>query len=40
MDGKVGYLQFLEGSDDTAASFRRDGSWTDQDEPDAAAFQV
>jgi ketosteroid isomerase-like protein len=34
-DGKVTYLQFLEGSYATAASFREDGSWTVQTEPGA-----
>src|SRR5579862_1787831 len=35
-DGKVTFLQFQEDSYATAASFRRDGSWTVQTEPDAA----
>ena len=30
VDGKVTYLQFLEDSYATAASFRKDGSWTVQ----------
>ena len=37
---KVTYLQFLEDSYATAASFRKEGSWTVQTEPDAAPFQV
>jgi hypothetical protein len=40
VDGKVTYLQFLEDSYATAASFRKDGSWTVQTELDAAPFQV
>jgi hypothetical protein len=40
LDGKVTYLQFLEDSYATAASFRKDGSWTVQTEPDTAPFQV
>lgn len=40
VDGKVTYLQFLEDTYATAASFRKDGSWTVQTEPDAAPFQV
>jgi ketosteroid isomerase-like protein len=39
-DGKVTYLQFLEGSYATAVSFREDGSWTVQSEPGAEPFQV
>jgi hypothetical protein len=39
-DGKVTYLQFLEDSYATAASFRKDGSWTVQTEPGAEPFQV
>ncbi len=40
VDGKVTYLQFLEDSYATASSFRKDGSWTVQTEPDAEPFQV
>ena len=40
VDGHVTFLQFQEDSYATAASFRRDGSWTVQTEPDAAPFQV
>jgi hypothetical protein len=40
VEGKVTYLQFLEDSYATAASFRADGSWTVQTERDAAPFQV
>ena len=40
VDGKVTYLQFLEDSYATAASFRKDGSWTVQTEPGAEPFQV
>jgi uncharacterized protein len=40
VDGQVTYLQFLEDSYATAASFRKDGTWTVQTEPDTAAFQV
>ena len=39
-DGKVTYLQFFEDSYATAASFRKDGSWTVQTEPGAEPFQV
>lgn len=39
-DGKVTYLQFLEDSYATASSFRKDGNWTIQTEPDAEPFQV
>jgi uncharacterized protein len=39
-DGKVTYVQFLEDSYATAASFRKDGSWTVQPEPGAESFQV
>jgi uncharacterized protein len=38
--GKVTYLQFLEDSYATAASFRSAGSWTVQTEPDTEPFQV
>jgi len=40
VDGKVTYLQFLEDSYATAASFRKDGSWIVQTEPGAEPFQV
>jgi ketosteroid isomerase-like protein len=39
-DGKVTYLQFLEDSYATAASFRSGGSWTIQTQADAEPFQV
>jgi uncharacterized protein len=40
VNGQVTFLQFQEDSYATAASFRKDGSWTVQTEPDAAPFQV
>jgi len=40
VDGKVTYLQFQEDSYATAASFRKDGSWTIQTRPGAEPFQV
>jgi uncharacterized protein len=40
VDGKVTYLQFLEDSYATAASFRAGGSWTVQTQPGAEPFQV
>jgi ketosteroid isomerase-like protein len=40
VDGQVTYLQFQEDSYATAASFRKEGSWIVQTEPDAAPFQV
>jgi ketosteroid isomerase-like protein len=40
VDGKVTYLQFLEDTYATAASFRKDGAWTVQTEPDSVPFQV
>ena len=40
VDGQVTHLQFQEDSYATAASFRKDGSWTVQTEPDATPFQV
>jgi ketosteroid isomerase-like protein len=40
VDGRVTYLQFLEDSYATAASFRKDGSWTIQTEPGAEPFEV
>jgi hypothetical protein len=40
VDGKVTYVQFLEDSYATAGSFRKEGSWTVQTEPNTASFQV
>ena len=40
VDGKLTYLQFLEDSYATAASFRSGGSWTVQTQADAEPFQV
>jgi uncharacterized protein len=40
VNGQVTFLQFQEDSYATAASFRKDGSWTVQTESDAAPFQV
>ena len=40
VNGQVAYLQFQEDSYATAASFRKDGCWTVQTEPDAIPFQV
>src|ERR1700744_1203381 len=40
VEGKVTYLQYLEDSYATAASFRKDGSWIVQTEPGAEPFQV
>jgi len=40
VDGKVIYLQFLEDTYATAASFRASGTWIVQTEPDAPAFAV
>jgi uncharacterized protein len=40
VNGQVTYLQFQEDSYATASSFRKDGSWTVQTEPDSAPFQV
>jgi len=40
VNGKVTYLQFLEDSYATAASFRKDGSWTVQTEPGTEPFSV
>lgn len=40
VDRKVTYLQFLEDSYATAASFRKTGSWTVQTEPGAQPFEV
>ena len=39
-DGQVTYLQYLEDSYATAASFRSRGSWIVQPEPGAEPFQV
>ena len=40
VEGQVTYLQFQEDSYATAASFRKEGNWTVQTEPDSAPFQV
>jgi ketosteroid isomerase-like protein len=40
IDGKVTYLQFLEDSYATAASFRNEGSWVVQTEADGDPFEV
>jgi ketosteroid isomerase-like protein len=40
VDGKVTFLQFQEDTYATASSFRKDGTWTIQTEPDGALFQV
>jgi ketosteroid isomerase-like protein len=40
VDGKVTYLQFLEDSYATAASFRKNGTWTVQTDPGAEPFEV
>jgi uncharacterized protein len=40
IDGKVTYLQFLEDSYATAASFRQRGSWIVQTEPGTEPFEV
>jgi uncharacterized protein len=40
VDGQVTYLQFLEDSYATAASFRKDGTWTVQTETGAEPFRV
>jgi uncharacterized protein len=40
VDGKVTYLQFLEDTYATAASFRKDGSWSVQTEPGTEPFSV
>jgi uncharacterized protein len=39
-DGKATNLQVFEGGYATAASFRKDGSWTVQTEPGAEPFQA
>jgi hypothetical protein len=38
VDGQVTYVQFLEDTYATAGSFRKEGTWTVQTEPDAAPF--
>ena len=40
VEGMVTYVQYLEDSYATAASFRQDGSWTVQAEPAAQPFRV
>jgi hypothetical protein len=40
IDGEVTYLQFLEDSYATAASFRKEGSWVVQTEADGDPFEV
>jgi ketosteroid isomerase-like protein len=40
VDGQVTFLQFQEDTYATASSFRKDGTWTIQTEPDTAPFQV
>jgi hypothetical protein len=40
VDGKVTYIQFLEDSYATAASFRSSGTWTVQTEVGATPFEV
>jgi uncharacterized protein len=40
VDGMVTYVQYLEDSYATAASFRQHGSWTVQTEPSAQPFRV
>jgi uncharacterized protein len=40
VEGMVTYVQYLEDSYATAASFRQDGSWTIQTEPAAQPFRV
>ena len=40
VEGKVTYLQFLEDSYATGASFRKSGSWTVQTEPGAEPVEV
>ena len=40
VEGRVTYVQYLEDSYATAASFRQDGSWTIQAEPAAQPFRV
>jgi uncharacterized protein len=38
VEGQVSYVQFLEDTYATAGSFRKEGTWTVQTEPDAAPF--
>lgn len=38
--GKVTYLQFLEDTDATAASFRSSGTWTVHNDPGGGTFTV
>ena len=40
VDGKVTYLQFLEDSYATAASFRKEGSWIVQTEAGTEPFRI
>ncbi len=40
VDGQVVYLQFLEDSYATAASFRKAGTWTVHTDPDSEPFEV
>lgn len=40
VDGQVTFVQFQEDTYATASSFRKEGSWSIQTEPDAAPFQV
>ena len=40
VDGKVTYVQFLEDTYATAASFRKGGSWTVQTQVDEGSFEV
>lgn len=40
VDGKVTFVQFQEDSYATAASFRKEGTWTVQTEPNAEPFEV
>jgi hypothetical protein len=40
VDGKVTYLRFLEDSYATAASFRKDGTWTVQTKANTEPFEV
>jgi uncharacterized protein len=40
VDGQVTFLQFQEDTYATASSFRKEGHWTIQTEPDTAPFQV
>jgi len=40
VDGKVTYVQFQEDTYATAASFRKDGTWTVQTEEGAEPFEV